>query len=247
MPHRSGRGNIRFPLEVLKNIKKEDINPAVEAMARDLNINSSDLDRLITDLPEGVKQLMAIAKADIRNIDILMMDEPLARLDTKNRLQMRVFLKKLVTELGKTTIITLHDPETALALSDYLAVLDNGRLIQFGPAREVYDTPAHRIVYEMTSRFAVNELKVAVNKGQLDIFPYETGRDDGTYSLLIRADEVSLCGNSEGIDAKITARHTLDGNRILADCLCDRGSLELILPAETSQEFCFRPDQVHLF
>ncbi|MDA3957948.1 ATP-binding cassette domain-containing protein [Oceanispirochaeta sp.] len=249
MNHRSGRGNIRFPLEVMKTktIKKEEIDPAVEAMARELNISRADLDRLISVLPEGIKQLIAIARADIRNIDILMMDEPLTHLDTKNRLQMRTFLKGLVTGLGKTTIISLHDPETALALSDYLAVLDKGRLIQFGTARELYNAPAHKIVLEMTSRFAVSKLDVSVKDGHLNLFPYESDKKDGDYQLLIRADEITLCESSSGIRARIKDRHPLDGSRILADCSSDSGDLELILPTETDEEFSFRPKSIHLF
>ena len=110
MPHRSGRGNIRFPLEVLKKTRKEEIDPAVDELAREMDLPVGELERLVSELPEGLKQLIAIARADIRNIDILIMDEPLARLDTSLRHQMRTFLKSLVSGLGKTTVISLHGP-----------------------------------------------------------------------------------------------------------------------------------------
>jgi len=245
MPHRSGRGNIRFPLEVLHRIKKEEIDPAVNAMAAELDIPIEELERIVSELPEGLKQLIAIARADIRNIDILIMDEPLARLDTVLRQQMRTFLKSLVTGLGKTTVISLHDPETALALSDYIAVIDKGRIIQFGPALEVYETPATGLVMELTSRYAVGHLAAEVKGGVLNLFPAPVDKPDGTYTLMIRADEVSVV--NEGIPCRILKKHPLDGSRILAECVSGDDELSLILPAGTEEEFCFIPSAVHLF
>jgi len=245
MPHRNGRRNIRFPLEVMKKIREEEIDPAVDALAGDLDIPVEELGRMIADLPEGLKQLIAIARADIRNIDILIMDEPLARLDTAIRHQMRTFLKGLVAGLGKTTVISLHDPESALALSDYIAIIDEGRILQFGSAMDVYENPVNTLVLELTSRYAVNPVDVKVEGGTLDLFPAAVDRVDGNYTLMIRADEVNVVPS--GIAGRIEKSHPLDGNRILAECSCEREDLELILPAETQEEFQFIPSTLHLF
>ena len=244
IPNRSGRGNISFPLEVQKKTKLE-IDPAVEALAQELNLSREDLDNLISILPEGIKHLIAIARADIRNTDILLMDEPLSRLDQDIRRKMRVFLKELVARLGKTTILTLHDPETALALSDYIAVLDQGKIVQFGPAAEVYARPLSPVVFEMTSRFTVNKLDVRVRGGKTEPFGLTADKEDGDYRLFFRADEVGISEN--GISAEIRQTHPLDGSRNLAQCSSPWGDLELILPADTDKKFSFIPLQYSLF
>ncbi|MDC7233053.1 MAG: ATP-binding cassette domain-containing protein [Spirochaetales bacterium] len=244
MPNRNGRGNIRFPLEMIKHLKKDEIDPAVSALAEELKLSRDDLDTVISELPEGVKQMIAIAKADIRNIDLLIMDEPLARLDAQVRLQMRSFLKELVVKLGKTTILSLHDPETALAMSDYIAVLDKGKLIQFGTATEVYGHPETEIVLEMTSRYAVNDIPVQVLKGKTDPLNLETDREDGRYKLFFRADEIEL--HKDGMEVEVQDRHVLDGSRVLAGCSSPEGSLQLVVPAEYGEIFSFRPKSFFL-
>jgi len=244
MPHRDGRGNIRFPLET-QGKKKAEIDPAVETVARELNLSPEDLKSYVHEMPEGIKQLTAIARADVRNIDLLLMDEPLARLDKNIRMRMRVFLKELVAGIGTTTILTLHEAETALALSDYMAVLDKGRLVQFGEAQEVYKNPAAPVVFELTSRFAVNKLDVTVTGGEIGDFSLPAAEADGDYRLYFRADEVRV--TEEGIPAAIRRRHVVDGSRILADCESERGGLELILPAQTDEKFRFTPTRYSLF
>jgi multiple sugar transport system ATP-binding protein len=245
MPNRKGRGNIRFPLETIKKLRKEDIDPAVTALANELNLSDENLNTVISELPEGVKQMIAIAKADIRNIDLLIMDEPLARLDAMVRLQMRSFLKELVVKLGKTTIISLHDPETALAMSDYIAVLDKGRLVQFGSTQEVYKHPVSKIVFEMTSRYAINEVNVKVKDNKTYPFELKTEKEDGDYRLIFRADELKI--SDRGMKLSINRKHILDGNRILAECSSDNDDLELVLPSETEDEFRFLPTSFGLF
>jgi excisionase family DNA binding protein len=247
MPNRSGRGNIRFPLEVQKKSKKLQIDPAVEEMAGRLNIKESDLDRMVKALPEGVKQLIAIGRADIRNIDILIMDEPLARLDSRLRMQMRVFLKELVAGLGKTTIISLHDPETALALSDYIGIIDKGRLLQFGQAMDVYNNPASATAFELTSRFAVNKLPVTVSKGIIQPFKIPCDEKDGDYELFFRANEVKLSESDRGIEAGIEAEHVVDSSRILAECSSKWGEITAVLPAGSKGSVVLEPIRYNLY
>ncbi len=247
MPNRSGRGNIRFPLELQRKIEKVKIDPAVEEMARKLCIEERELDSMVRALPEGVKQLIAIGKADIRNIDILIMDEPMARLDTKLRIQMRVFLKELVSGMGKTTIVSLHDPETALALSDYIAIIDRGRIIQFGKTMDVYDNPASVTAFELTSRFSVNKLRVRVEDGIIQPFGIAVESPDGNYSFLFRANEVQTVEKGAGIEAEIRKEHVLDSNRILAECSSRWGDLEVILPAGSEKSVLLNPGRFSLF
>ena len=110
---------------------------------------------------------------------------------------------------------------------------------------EVYENPSSSLVLELTSRYIVNRLPAEVRSGKLDLFPAETEKPDGTYRLMIRADEAVVA--KDGIPGRILKSHPLDGSRILAECISGSEELELILPAGTPEEFHFTPSSVHLF
>jgi iron(III) transport system ATP-binding protein len=82
----------------------------------------------------------------VLNPDILLLDEPLSNLDAKIRVQVRAEIRKLQQRLGITTIYVTHDQEEALAMSDRIAVFNQGRVLQIGPPKELYERPASRFV-----------------------------------------------------------------------------------------------------
>ena len=89
---------------------------------------------------------MALARALAKDPRVLLLDEPLGALDLKLRKEMQVFLKRLHSELGLTFVYVTHDQEEALAMSDRVAVMNNGRIEQLAAPREIYDSPATRFV-----------------------------------------------------------------------------------------------------
>jgi ABC-type Fe3+/spermidine/putrescine transport system ATPase subunit len=91
---------------------------------------------------------VALARALVIKPSLLLLDEPLSALDKKLREEMRVELKRIQRLSGVTTIFVTHDQDEALALSDRLALMDRGRLLQFGTPEEVYRRPAGRFVAE---------------------------------------------------------------------------------------------------
>ena len=97
-------------------------------------------------LSGGQQQRVALARALVLNPDILLLDEPLSNLDAKIRVQVRAEIRRLQQELGITTIYVTHDQEEALSLSDRVAVMRDGRVLQVGAPKELYERPRTRFV-----------------------------------------------------------------------------------------------------
>ena len=166
--------------------------------------------------PEGMKQLVAIARERNHDLEVFLMDEPMTKLDAAQHVQMRIFIRKIVRDLGKTTLIASNDPEDALILSDYIGVMENGRLLQFGETWEVYHHPVSLTVMEMTSRLEVNTMRVEIADGKIRPYNLPVDRKDGTYLMAFRSEEVELV--EEGIPADISFSRFFDGKYKQAFC-----------------------------
>ncbi|MDR1212459.1 MAG: ABC transporter ATP-binding protein [Spirochaetaceae bacterium] len=140
-PHMTNKENLAYGLKI-RRIKKSVINEELEKTARLLGLEGL-LNRYPGELSGGQQQRLALGRAVILNPRVLLMDEPLSSLDAKLRLKVREELKEIQRRLGITTVYVTHDQEEALSLSDYIAVMHEGRLEQFGSPRDVYNTPAN--------------------------------------------------------------------------------------------------------
>ena len=143
-PHRTVRANIAFGLR-MKKLPKAEIARKVERVADMLRLTPY-LDRYPAKLSGGQRQRVAVARAIVVDADVLLMDEPLSNLDALLRLDFRAELKKIVQDLGTTTVYVTHDQVEALSLSDRVAVMREGRIVQLGSPIEVYDSPADQFV-----------------------------------------------------------------------------------------------------
>jgi ABC-type Fe3+/spermidine/putrescine transport system ATPase subunit len=139
-PHMSARENLAYGLRIRKldgTAREREIAHTAEILGlEDL------LDRYPGELSGGQQQRLALGRAVILKPRLLLMDEPLSNLDAKLRLRVRTELKDIQRRLGITTVYVTHDQEEALSLSDYIAVMNRGRLEQAGTPEEVYYTPA---------------------------------------------------------------------------------------------------------
>ena len=99
-------------------------------------------DRPATKLSGGQQQRLALARALVMEPQLLLLDEPLSNLDAKLRERMRFELKRIQRELGLTTVYVTHDQSEALALSHLIAVMNEGRIVQIGSPRDIYERPA---------------------------------------------------------------------------------------------------------
>ncbi len=124
---------------------KADIARKVEWAAELLQLKPY-LDRYPAQLSGGQRQRVAVARAIVMDADVLLMDEPLSNLDALLRLSFRSELKRIVQDLGTTTVYVTHDQSEALSLGDRVAVMRKGRIVQLGDPLEVYDSPTDRFV-----------------------------------------------------------------------------------------------------
>jgi multiple sugar transport system ATP-binding protein len=162
-PHLRVRQNIGFGLAMRKTPKPELARRVAEA-AELLNLTEL-LDRFPAQLSGGQRQRVAVARAIVVDAGVLLMDEPLSNLDALLRMQFRTELKKIVGQLGTTTVYVTHDQAEALSLGDRVAVLRAGRIAQLGPPLEVYDAPADQFVGGFLGAPPMNFLPARLERG----------------------------------------------------------------------------------
>jgi iron(III) transport system ATP-binding protein len=147
-PHMTVFANAAFPLEVRKNkMSKSEIREKVMRVLSAVALEQY-ADREATKLSGGQQQRLALARALVMEPELLLLDEPLSNLDAKLRDRMRFELKRIQRELGITTIYVTHDQGEALALSHEIAVMNEGRIVQVGAPRTIYEHPRTKFVAE---------------------------------------------------------------------------------------------------
>ncbi len=145
-PHMNVFKNVAFPLRVARpRPPKAEIERRVMASLARVQLDHL-AGRDATKLSGGQQQRLALARALVREPKLLLLDEPLSNLDAKLREQMRFELKKLQRELGITSLYVTHDQFEALALSNFIAVMRDGQIMQIGTPREIYEEPANQFV-----------------------------------------------------------------------------------------------------
>ncbi len=184
-PHLNIYDNVAFGLK-LKKEPKASIDKKVKEYLKLVNLAGYEK-RSINELSGGQKQRVAIARALVNDPKVLLLDEPLSALDLKLRTEMQYVLKEIQERLQITFIFVTHDQEEALALSDYIYVMNNGKIEQLGEPKAIYDEPNNRFVanfigesnifgatYVSTKRLKFNdEILVCVDEGFEENEPVE--------------------------------------------------------------------------
>jgi ABC-type Fe3+/spermidine/putrescine transport system ATPase subunit len=143
-PHMKVFDNIAFGLRVNK-LKNDEIKRKVANVVDVVKLQGME-ERYPTQLSGGQQQRVALARALVVEPAVLLLDEPLSNLDAKLRLEMREELKVIQRRLGITAIYVTHDQEEALSISDRVAIIDHGKVVQVGTPAEVYDKPHNTFV-----------------------------------------------------------------------------------------------------
>src|SRR3954447_13606453 len=143
-PHMTVHENMSFGLR-LKKVPKEEINQRVQAVAGILGIGEL-LDRKPKQLSGGQRQRVAMGRAIVRKPKVFLFDEPLSNLDAALRVQTRIEIAKLHSDMNATMIYVTHDQIEAMTLADRIVVLNKGALMQVGPPSELYHRPANKFV-----------------------------------------------------------------------------------------------------
>ena len=229
-PHLTVAGNVAFGLEMLGKPRAE-IAATVEKMLALVKMTPMR-DRLTAQISGGQQQRVALARALAAAPRVLLLDEPLSALDYKLRKEMQIELKRLQHETGITFVFVTHDQEEALTMSDRIAVMSAGKVLQVGPPREIYDRPSVRFVADFIGETNFLEgtvadtgadtsngaLRVALDAGGHVAAPMPATRPDGRITLAVRPEHATL---------------VRDGGEI-------RGTLETVFYAGTDTQFHVR-------
>jgi len=161
-PHLTVFENLAFPLRApTRRLPEEEIRRIVSEVARMLRIDTK-LGNKATQLSGGQMQRVAIGRALVRRPAIALMDEPLSSLDAKLRADLRVELKRIQQDLRTTILYVTHDQMEAMTMADRIGVLENGRLVQVGTPREIYENPVSAYVAGRLGQPAINLVPRAV-------------------------------------------------------------------------------------
>ena len=144
LPHKNVFDNIAFPLKIRK-IDKHEIEKRVMEALKLVRLTGFE-HRRIQKLSGGQKQRVAIARAIINQPKVVLLDAPLSALDLKLRTELQYELRALQQKLGITFIFVTHDQEEALAMSDWIFIINEGEIIQSGTPVDIYDEPINRFV-----------------------------------------------------------------------------------------------------
>jgi multiple sugar transport system ATP-binding protein len=159
-PHLTVYDNLAFPLRSpARRLPENEIRDRVGTIAEVLHI-AAKLGNRATRLSGGEMQRVAIGRALVRNPAIYLMDEPLSSLDAKLRSELRLELKRIQAELGATILYVTHDQIEAMTMASRIGVIADGRLVQVGTPREVYERPCNLYVATQLGTPPINLIPV---------------------------------------------------------------------------------------
>jgi len=269
-PHLTAYENVAFPLRTQK-VQKEEVASQVTGIGEILELH--DIFNLKPKkLSSGDQQRVALARAMIRQPKVFLMDEPLSNLDAKLRVDMRSKLRLLQIDNKITTIYVTHDQTEAMALSDRIAIMNEGRLLQVGTPEEIYSNPANLFVANFIGSPSMNFVPCKFEKAARSLLIPTNGENlryalpsgltqniddiaDGAELILgIRPEDVNI--HSEFIDSGF------ESSLVLTEMLgsenihhINRHDLELKARTGPADEFAegkplwitFEPDGIRLF
>ncbi|MXV86195.1 MAG: ABC transporter ATP-binding protein [Acidimicrobiales bacterium] len=202
-PHMTVAQNIAFGLQ-MRGIRGAEADRQVAEATALVRLEGME-QRRPSQLSGGQQQRVALARALVNHPKVLLLDEPLGALDLKLRQEMQTELKALQREVGITFIFVTHDQEEALAMSDRVGVMSEGRLLQVGTPTQVYEHPANRFVADFIGRTnlleGVVEGPTAMHLDSGAVVAVETDLAAGTPAALsVRPEQVRLHGRGEAPD-----------------------------------------------
>ncbi len=201
-PHMSVAENIAFPLK-LRGVSATESTGRVKTALATVQLDGLG-DRGIDQLSGGQRQRVALARAFVFRPRILLMDEPLSALDKKLREQMQIELKHLHEQLGVTTVYVTHDQREALTMSDRIAVINNGKLVQIDTPHAIYNHPANAFVADFIGESTILPL-TCDSAGKLffadHLIESDLKTDPGSeWSLVIRPERLFIIKDGANVD-----------------------------------------------
>lgn len=237
-PHMKVYDNIAFGLRMRKKPKPE-IERRVKEGAALLQLEPY-LDRYPAQLSGGQRQRVAVARAIVTDSPVLLMDEPLSNLDALLRLHARAELKRLHTDVKRTTVYVTHDQIEALSMGDRIAVMKDGEIVQVDSPSIIYDRPASVFVGSFIGSPPMNFLKCAARDGHAVGDGWEVpgppGMDGKPLLLGIRPENIRI--GQGPLRGRVVVAEPL-GSHTLLTVQVGKDSLKVVAPADD----VFKPDQ----
>ncbi len=216
-PHMTVRENMKFGLNV-SNVDPDKQEERVTKVAKMLDI-SELLDREPSELSGGQQQRVAIGRTMVLEPNVFLLDEPLASLDAKLRVEIREELQELQKETGVTTIYVTHDQEQAMTMSDRVVVIDDGEIQQFASPERIYNDPENRFVSHFIGTPSINFIEG------------EIVTDEGCLTVPIGSEKIILTQETDD-SSRLTGREVTLGIRPEHIEISDHSDLNAF-PAET--------------
>jgi spermidine/putrescine ABC transporter ATP-binding subunit len=163
-PHINVQRNIEFGLRKEK-LSKQELDLRVKESLKMVQLEGYE-ERFSNQLSGGQRQRVALARALIKRPKVLLLDEPLGALDKKLREEMQIELRNLQKDLGITFIFVTHDQEEAMTMSDRVAVMNEGKILQISPPKELYNNPINKFVSEFIGNINLLESKTITQNNQ---------------------------------------------------------------------------------
>jgi len=210
-PHMTVYDNLAFPLRTRGETRPETDRRVEEALAR-VRLPGYGM-RFPAQLSGGQQQRVALARALVYGPPVLLMDEPLGALDKKLREQMQLEIKHIQRELRLTVIYVTHDQEEALTMSDRIAVMRQGRIVQLGPPEDLYERPADQVVADFIGESNFLEVTVRGVEGgaatartdagfEVALPVAEAGAEGTRLTLALRPERIRLASPGEQVQAR---------------------------------------------
>lgn len=189
-PHMTVEKNISFPME-LRRIPEKARKSRVRELLEAVQLPGFEK-RKVREMSGGQRQRVALARALAANPQVLLLDEPFSGLDERLRTEMAQLVRELHEEWKITTILVTHDQREALRMSDYIALMQDGKVLQYDTPGQMFDRPSTRAVAEYFGK--VNYVPGRVTGGRFASSLFETATDlpDGAYDAMIRPSSVKL-------------------------------------------------------
>jgi putative spermidine/putrescine transport system ATP-binding protein len=214
-PHMTVFDNVAFGLR-MRGMSRDDIRRRVRAALDQVDLHGYE-ERYEREMSGGERQRVALARALVIEPRLLLLDEPLSALDKNLREEMKYWIKDLQQQLGITTLYVTHDQSEAMALSDRIGVMHQGRIEQIGRPRDIYEQPATRFVSSfigesnlLTGRVARLEDRrvwISLDEGlELPARPLDGLQPGQVVSLIVRPENVLLAAQPASLADGVVCR-----------------------------------------